>query len=175
VAGARLRAGGRSTHSAKQKAFGTVRASAPSPEFYWAPKKPHVPVGGFFGAPGKAERRGGKAGYFFVFALGAGFCRETVACSPGQSRPNPAEPATWVGRANIGRGSFPGDIEIGACRRSSILGHLRRRSLIREYRFAPSSSAPRHRVVGGDTSGASPRTPRFTTSCSIPRIRAHAL
>lgn len=64
-----------------------------------------------------------------------------------------------VGRANIGRGSFPGDIEIWACWRSSILGHLRRRSLIGEYRFAPSSSAPRHGVVEGDASGASPRTP----------------
>lgn len=158
MAGARLRAGGRSTPCAKQKAFVTVRASAPSPEFYWAPKKPHVSVGGFFGARGKAERRDGKAGYFLIFALRGGFCRETVASIPGQSRSKPAEAAGVMGRANIGRGVFPGDIEIGACRRSSILGHLKGRSLIREYRFAPSSSAQRQRVVGGDASGASPRT-----------------
>jgi hypothetical protein len=113
VPAARLRAGGRSEHCAKQKAFGTVLASAPSPEFYWAPKKPHVPVGGFFGAPGKAERRDGEAGYFLVFALGAGLCRETVACSPGQSRSKPAEPAAWWGGRISAGGLFQGILRYG--------------------------------------------------------------
>lgn len=45
----RLRSGGRE-HSAKQKAFGTVLASAPSPAFYQASKNPLSHMGGFFNA-----------------------------------------------------------------------------------------------------------------------------
>ena len=52
----RLRAGGRE-HCAKQKAFGTVLATAPSPAFYRAAKKPLGHMGGFFAALKKRERR----------------------------------------------------------------------------------------------------------------------
>jgi hypothetical protein len=52
----RLQAGGRE-HSAKQKAFGTVLATAPSPAFYWAAKKPLSHMGGFFAALIKSGRR----------------------------------------------------------------------------------------------------------------------
>src|SRR5512136_2823680 len=44
---AKLQAGGRE-HCAKQKAFGTVLATAPSPASYTAPKKPLGPFGGLF-------------------------------------------------------------------------------------------------------------------------------
>jgi hypothetical protein len=65
VPAARLRAGGRSEHCAKQKAFGTVLASAPSPEFFGAPKNPPAPWGGFLRRPGKSGEEGWGGGVFF--------------------------------------------------------------------------------------------------------------
>jgi len=72
VPAATLRAGGRSEPCAKQKAFGTVLAAAPSPEGSGAPKKPHGHLGGFFGAPmERRERRGGKGISFGLFFRGS--------------------------------------------------------------------------------------------------------
>ncbi len=59
-----LRAEG-SKPGAKQKAFVTGFASAQSPASYWAPKKPHGFVGGFFGAWLQSGRGGVERGYPF--------------------------------------------------------------------------------------------------------------
>ena len=75
-----LRAGG-SDDCAKQKAFGTVLATAPSPAFYLAPKKPHVQVGGFFGAWTKSGRGGVEGGVFFTPCLRPQFSPKIAACN----------------------------------------------------------------------------------------------
>jgi|WetSurMetagenome_2_1015567.scaffolds.fasta_scaffold575053_2 hypothetical protein len=65
-----LRAGG-SEHNAKQKAFVTVLAMAPSPAFYWAEKKSLSQLGDFFSAlvNGRVERSG-RAGLYQEYLLG---------------------------------------------------------------------------------------------------------
>jgi hypothetical protein len=75
-----LRAGGRED-CAKPKAFGTVLATAPSPAFYLAPKKPHAQVGGFFGALTKSGRGGVEGGVFFTPCLRPQFSLKTAACN----------------------------------------------------------------------------------------------
>jgi len=57
----RLQAGGREP-GAKQKAFGTVLATAPSPAFYLAAKKSHGQLGDLFAASEKPERERWKGG-----------------------------------------------------------------------------------------------------------------
>lgn len=48
---------GAAQQCAKQKAFGTLLAMAPSPAFYWAAEKSHGQLGDFFAALNKWERR----------------------------------------------------------------------------------------------------------------------
>jgi hypothetical protein len=59
----KLQTGG-SEPSAKQKAFGTALATAPSSAFYLAAKNPRVHMGGFFAACLKAGGERWMAWYF---------------------------------------------------------------------------------------------------------------
>jgi len=59
---------GAASTAPNKKRLAQMLATAPSPAFYWAPKKPHVTVGGFFGAWPKVGEEGWEGGYLWASA-----------------------------------------------------------------------------------------------------------
>jgi hypothetical protein len=57
---------------------GTAFAMATSPASYWAPKNPHVFMGGFFGARTKCGRGVVEAGVLFSFSVNSYFSAENT-------------------------------------------------------------------------------------------------